>query len=137
MDLEKRKNPVKPSKDKNLALMVEKALEKITLGIKNSEDEEESDDYALITKTIKKFWKKQGRNSNGPNSNEVICYNCGDKGHFARTCSKEKKTTQATTPKVTTRSSNTALISTWGETDGSCFSIFHSRLLSPFVLHIG
>ena len=64
MDLEKRKTQPKASKDKNLALMVEKALEKLTLGTENSE-EEEGDDFALITKTIKKFWKKQGGNPNG------------------------------------------------------------------------
>ena len=53
MDIEKRKSQPKASKDKNLALLVEKALEKLALGTENSEEEEEGEDFALITKTIK------------------------------------------------------------------------------------
>ena len=55
MDVQKRKTQPKATNYKSLALMVEKALEKLTLGTENSADEEESDDFALITKTIKKF----------------------------------------------------------------------------------
>ena len=37
--------------------------------------------------------------------------------YFARTCTKEKKATQSSVPRVTTGSSNKTLISIWGETD--------------------
>ena len=54
--IRKRKAAIKPVKERNVALMVEKALKKM---VDDDDDEEEEDeDVALVTKTIRNFWKK-------------------------------------------------------------------------------
>ena len=55
--IRKKKANIKPVKERNVALMVEKALKKM---VDDDDDEEEEDeDVALVTKTMKKFWRNQ------------------------------------------------------------------------------
>ena len=92
----------KEAKDKNLALKVEKALHLMHdeggLSVEDSRDA----DLAFITKGIKRFWRGKSNNNNSGGSNfggtltmkvtdDTICFNCGDKGHISRMCSKPKK----------------------------------------------
>ena len=81
---------------------------------------EDSNDaeIALITKGIRRFFKGKGTEckSGGSNSRGVsykviedtVCYNCGDKGHISRTCTKKKETL----PKK-----DKAMMVVWGESD--------------------
>ena len=57
------------------------------------EDEDSKDpELALITKVMKKFWKKgqPGRSNAPPNLAEIRCYNCQEMRHFASSYTKSK-----------------------------------------------
>ena len=109
----------KEAKDKNLALKVEKALRLMHdeggLFVKDSRDA----CMTLITKGIKRFWRKGGNNnSSGSNSrgmstmkvtNETICFNCGEEGHISKMCSKPKK--------EFTQKKDNSMMATWGESN--------------------
>ena len=99
-------------------------------------DEDSNDaDIAFITKGIRRFWRGKGirNNSDGSNSGgtsykiteDMVCYNCGDKGHISRTCTKKKETL----PKK-----DKAMMDAWRESDSDeeqerislgCFMVFH------------
>ena len=79
--LQKRKEePVDvKEKEKNLTLKVERALMSMSHDFQGGDDEDcEDPDLALITKVMKKFWKKSqpGRSNAPPNLAEVRCYYC-------------------------------------------------------------
>ena len=80
-------------REKSLALKVEKALKSMSQDFYDEDDEEcEDSELALITKVMKKFWKKGqlGRSSAPPNLAEVRCYNCQEMGHFTSSLMKRK-----------------------------------------------
>ena len=83
------------------------------MDISNGEEDEDDDtEVALMTKMVKKWFKKkagQGESSSSIKHDlkEYTCYNCQEKGHLAKTC---------TNPKVEATEKK-ALFSTWGEED--------------------
>lgn len=105
--------------DKNLALMVVKALKQVKAG--HREDEDKDVDVALITSSIRKFFKNgkgledQGKPSKAnPN---IVCYKCKEKGHIARNCP-QKETEEVGSPKKDkSKEALAAFYDGWGETD--------------------
>ena len=80
-------------KEKSLALKVKKALKIMSQDFCDEDDEECEDlDLALITKVMKKFWKKgqPGRSRAPSNLAKIRCYNCQEMRHFASSCTKSK-----------------------------------------------
>ena len=66
-------------KSKSLALKVERALKQISQDFQGGDDKDSEDqEIALITKTVKRFWKKSqpGRTKGPPNVAEIRCCNC-------------------------------------------------------------
>ena len=57
--MHKRRDQPNLQKEKSLALKVEKVMKRLNIPEENdSEDDEGDKELALITKSIKKFWKK-------------------------------------------------------------------------------
>ena len=66
-------------KNKSLALKVERALKNMSQDFQGGDDEDsEGQELALITKAVKKFWRRSqpNRNNGPPNVVDIKCYNC-------------------------------------------------------------
>ena len=65
-------------KNKSLALKVERALKNMSQDFQGGDgDDSEDQELALITKDVKKFWRKSqpNRNNGPPNIADIKCYN--------------------------------------------------------------
>ena len=80
-------------KEKNLVLKVERSLKSMSRDFQEEDNKDcEDPELSLITKVMKKFWKKgqPGRSIAPPNLSEVRCYNCQELSHFTSSCTKSK-----------------------------------------------
>ena len=106
-----------PPKDKGLALMVEKAVDRLE---SNKDDNDGTDDHqvVMLTKVMRALYNK-GKNSYGGNRTprdikDVTCFNCNEKGHYSSTCPKPKKQNKSSEDEE-----KNAFVAMWGNGDES------------------
>ena len=74
--------------DKSIALKVAKAVQ----NLEQDEDDDPDAATAFFTKAFKQIFNKGKLQGNAPRRElkDVVCFNCNEKGHFARNCTKSK-----------------------------------------------
>ena len=81
-------------------------------------DQDEDKDVAMMTKLVKKFFKKQGRfkkdQTKQRDIKDVVCYNCQEKGHLAKTCTNAKVAPSSSSSQNLPKK---AFITIWGDSD--------------------
>ncbi|MQM08258.1 hypothetical protein Taro_041113 [Colocasia esculenta] len=93
-----------------LALKASLSIKEATTKSKASTSEDDSDEFALITRKFKKFLRKEGKGFLKKKS-RVVCYNCKNPGHVKSECLEALKKTQPRWMK----NKQKAMVGTWSE----------------------